>query len=106
MREEMWSTSHYLREIILGWYRRSQGAVLDFTPCDKFISLWISFNAWARHVSRKETDRRMIEWAKENNLLRQTFDSLMDGKQEFQNAVWKLKGLCPIPRHRIHRGSR
>jgi hypothetical protein len=36
----------YLRKLIFEWYGRSRGAMREFTPFDRFICLWISFDAW------------------------------------------------------------
>lgn len=102
---EVGISEDYLRDIIIGWYTRSQGSKVKFTPFDSFVSLWISFNAWGTHKSRKETDRTMVEWAKEDYTLKETFNTLLKDS-DFFHALKQLKGMCPIPRHRKYKGSK
>ena len=102
----MWEevSEDYLKKLIIGWYERSQGRIVEFTPFDKFICLWISFNAWATRESQKDIDRNMIKWAKENDLLRETFNNLTTNP-DFNNMLGQLKSMCPIPRHRVWNGT-
>jgi hypothetical protein len=94
----------YLKKLIVEWYERSHGTMMEFTPFDRFICLWISFNAWGIHESRKETDRDMVEWAKENDLLKRTFNALAT-EHGFHVTLERLRNMCPIPRHRKWKGS-
>jgi hypothetical protein len=94
----------YLKKLIVEWYERSGGTIREFTPFDRFICLWISFNAWGSHESGRETDRAMIEWAKNNDLLNRAFNGLAT-EQNFNFTLEKLRRMCPIPRHRKWNGS-
>jgi len=101
----MWEefSEDYLKKLIIGWYERSQGRIVELTSFDKFICLWISFNAWGTHESQKDHDRDMIEWAKKNDLLRETFNTLtLD--PDFNNMLKQFKNMCPTPRHRTWKG--
>lgn len=97
----------HLRKLIVNWFRRSQGeSVNEFNSFDRFVSLWISFNAWGKYESRIESDRDMIQWAKFDGDLTNRFAELFRKDSEFSKDVNALKSLCPIQRHRPYRGTR
>jgi len=102
----MWMHHAYLRKLIVNWFRRSQGELVDeFTIFDKFVSLWISFNAWGTYQSQKDTDRQMIEWTKSNEALKERLGELLTNDSDFIQDISDLKNMCPIQRHKPYRGS-
>ena|SRR2546428_10625596 len=57
-----WS-NRYLRDIVVKWFDRSQDGKKWRSLFDRFIFLWISFDAWGSNESRLMNDK-MIDWVK------------------------------------------
>ena len=49
-----------VRKLIKVWYENKVKREMD--PIFKFLCLWICFNAWLDHQSRKYADSQMIKW--------------------------------------------
>jgi len=102
--EPMWSSRIDLLKLVTKWFRRSQGeslGKLDFF--DRFVSLWISFIAWGKYESKKETDRNMIEWAKSH--LKDKYSGLLNNDSEFKGTAQHFKNVSPIVRSKEYKGS-
>src|SRR5437867_436611 len=57
-----WSNK-YLREIVVEWFERSAHSEKWPSIFDRFIFLWIAFDAWGSNESRQMNDK-MIDWLK------------------------------------------
>ncbi|MGV9170793.1 MAG: hypothetical protein ACOC38_12755 [Promethearchaeia archaeon] len=68
------------RDFVSEWYDRYELA--DF---DKFIYLWISFNAYLSQRSGETSGRNMIEWFKENQKSR--YLELLQKDEKLRDAV-------------------
>ncbi len=55
--------------------------------------------------SQNEHDRDMIEWAKTNADLKNTYAQLISNDSRFVQGVKALKDMCPIERNREYKGS-
>lgn len=78
---------NFIRE----WFKRAERAKVCIDDADKFISLWIAFNAWLKKEYREcKHDFEMIEKAKGNNGLKETFRELPNGDKDFQKNLRKL----------------
>jgi hypothetical protein len=102
----MWMAHKHLRKLIIDWFNRSQGKVIQFDIFDRFASLWIAFNSWMGYESQNEHDRDMIEWAKTNADLKNTYAQLISNDSRFVQVVKALKDMCPVERNREYKGSR
>lgn len=81
-------TSH--EELIIRWFERSQKQrTRVFTIFDQFISLWFSFNSWGTYLTKKDTDREMINQVKTNNALLTTYSNLIKN-DDFKRDVSRL----------------
>jgi len=90
----------YHQKLIVNWFRRSQGEVLnEFALFDKFVFLWVSFDAWGTYASNKVQSRDMIDWVKSESPLREKFLQLIETDSEFLDDVNALKNLCPINKY-------
>ena len=61
-----------LEKIINNWYNRSNDENLD--EIDRFISLWISFNAWGCHETNTDVDRNMLDSLKKNQKMKESYN--------------------------------
>jgi len=61
-----WS-NRYLREIVVQWFDRSQDTVNWPSIFDRFIFLWIAFDAWGSNESGQINDK-MIDWVKTSRM--------------------------------------
>jgi len=95
-----WKGHKYLRKLIIDWFNRSQGQDIQFDIFDRFVSLWISFNSWMGYESEEATDRCMIEWAKTNADLKNSYAQLISKDSGFFQDVKTLRDMCPIERNR------
>lgn len=102
----MWMHHSRLRKLVIDWFRFSQGqAISEFDVFDKFALLWISFNAWGKYKSKKESDRKMLNWSKKNSVLNTKFAELLNIDHDFIKDVTTLQGLCPIRRNKKYNNS-
>jgi len=83
-----------IRNIIKSWYERSTGREVEFTIFDKFISLWISFNAWMSYKSGKKRDKMMVNWAAKE--LEEFYREILKSNSRFKEKVKQLKEYTPI----------
>jgi hypothetical protein len=83
-------------DIIKNWFDRATGKTIEFSIFDKFISLWISFNAWGAHTTQTNKDRDMIENLKENVILKDTYIKLLNENSDFKACVKALMEECPV----------
>ena len=89
-----WSNP-YLREIVLDWFTMSQDEKQWPNIFNRFIFLWISFDAWASNESGK-MEHAMIDWVKTDSNMPEIF------KQNFkaiEQTVVSLKSMGEIPNH-------
>lgn len=100
----VWASTTYLRKLIVNWYNRSRGRKVEFTIFDRFVSLWMAFNAWGTHESQEDSDSNMIRWVKATSIMPSIFAQLMKSDKEFAKTVTELKNECPVydmrPSHR------
>jgi hypothetical protein len=102
----MWMHHAHLRKLVVNWFRRSQGELVgEFTIFDNFVSLWISFDAWGTYQSREDRSRKMIEWVKSNETLKEKFVESFKKDSNFVQDVRALIDLCPIHRHKPYKDS-
>ena len=92
----VWISPVYLENLILNWVNRSQGRSMEFTAFDKFISLWIAFNAWVTYKSNSDRDIDMIEWVKKKSELPNMFKNLIESNKVFVSDLQSLKAKCPV----------
>jgi hypothetical protein len=79
------------------WLKRSERAEVLIDDADRFISLWIAFNAWLKKEYREDTpDGKMIKKAKENEDLQSIFQRLSNNDEEFKVNLRKLMGYTVI----------
>ncbi len=80
---------NFIRE----WFKRSERKKVTVDDADRFISLWIAFNAWLKKEYRETTnDSVMIRRAKGNNGLKEKFRTLSDSDEDFKTNLKKLIG--------------
>ncbi len=79
-------------ELVRRWHDRSRGGrtVLN-DPFDKFICLWIAFNAWGAHKTSLGRDVEMIEALKRDPQLKASFDRC-NRDTDFSERLSELKG--------------
>lgn len=82
----------FLREIVRTWFERAQSAE---DPFDRFIYLWIAFDAFATNYSEKEWPKQVRQNIQEDLLLIDCYASSMRGNLFFQK-IGELQKLCPI----------
>jgi hypothetical protein len=88
-----------LERLINRWYERSTDAIFPVDdPFDKFVCLWIAFNAWGSHVTNLDIDRRVIDTLKKDRRLREAFGECIK-RPHFLNELRTMKGV-QIPSHR------
>jgi len=90
-----------LRTIIDNWYNRSKDEKID--EFDRFISLWISFNAWGYHEIETDKDRQMIDDLKKNQKMLESYDKAKLDKQFMKKlhdiSNDKIKTYKPKPEY-------
>lgn len=63
--------------LVLGWIQRAGGQPQPFTAYDRFLSLWIAFEAWFTKMSKYEIrtsrSRDRIGWVKDKSGLKEAF---------------------------------
>jgi hypothetical protein len=101
----LWLAETRLDRLVDNWYRRATGQNVSFDIFDRFVSLWIAFNAWGTCRFDKDTDRKMVEAAKKDRRLKASFENLFQNDPPFVNDLETLKARCPIDRNRSHKGS-
>src|SRR5438552_9892908 len=88
-----------LEGLITRWYQRStSGSFPNDNPFDKFVCLWIAFNAWGSHVTNLDIDKKMIDRLREDRRLREAFGVCIK-RPFFLNELRRMRGV-PIPTHR------
>lgn len=79
------------------WLKRAERENELVDDADRFISLWIAFNAWLKKdYGEKTNDRKMVEKAKGNNALKETFRKLSASDGAFKTNLSKLMGYVVI----------
>ena len=79
------------------WFERSERAEVPIDDADRFISLWIAFNAWLKKEFGENTpDKKMIEGAKGNTALKEIFRKLSASDRDFTTNMSKLTGYIVI----------
>lgn len=64
---------------------------------DKFISLWISFNAWLKNEYREDaTDRELKDGVKKNEELQSIFNTLLDTSAVFSANINELSSFSIV----------
>ncbi len=76
-----------ISKIIDNWYNRSKDKKLD--EFDRFISLWISFNAWGCHETGFDVDRKMLDDLKKNPKMEDSYNKAKESESF-------LKSLCEM----------
>lgn len=89
--EGVWVTEEHLNRLVDHWFKRAVGENIQFDDFDRFVSLWIAFNAWGT--------------AKLDSNLITSFRNLIGTDQSFLNEVKMLKDLCPVTRGKHYRRS-
>jgi len=85
-----------LGHIIRDWFRKSQAnEVVLASPYDRFIALWISFNAWGTNRYGTDQDRAMIDHAVTDGELQSHFQELCRDKV-FRQLTAELQAYCPV----------
>lgn len=73
------------------WLKRSERAEVPIDDADRFISLWIAFNAWLKkEYGKNTTDKKMVERAKGNTALKEIFRKLSASDRDFTTNLSKL----------------
>lgn len=86
-----------LNRLIRDWYQRSQGiTVREPDAFDKFMYLWVSFDAWGKVASRKVSGRGVIDFCKTEKGLVGEHQRLLATDTEFAGNVARLKEMCPV----------
>lgn len=86
-----------INRLIRDWYQRSQGiAVREPDAFDKFMYLWVSFDAWSKIASREVSGRGAINFCKSEKSLVAEHQCLLTTDTEFGHNVARLKEMCPI----------
>ena len=62
-----WS-NRYLRNIVVQWFDRSQDAKKWPSVFDRFIFLWIAFDAWSSNESGRTKSEEVTAWLKTSRL--------------------------------------
>ena len=79
------------------WLKRAERENELVDDADRFISLWIAFNAWLKKdYGEKTNDRKMIEKAKGNNALKETFIKLSASDIDFTTNLNELMRYAVI----------
>lgn len=81
------------------WMRRFH-ATSEQNCVERFIYLWVTFNAWAAQVvpdeSQNHLDRYLIKCAAGSERFQQRFDLLMRANREFRRSVTRLCEIGPV----------
>jgi hypothetical protein len=88
-----WS-NRYLREIVVKWFDRSQDHGDWKNVFDRFIFLWIAFDAWGSNESKAINDK-MIDWAKTSPLK----DVFRQIRPNLEDDLRRLHEKGEIPNH-------
>lgn len=56
--EGIWVTQEYLNRLVDHWFKRAVGENVQFDDFDRFVSLWIAFNAWGTYAFSKESESK------------------------------------------------
>lgn len=76
------------------WLERAERHNVQVDDGDRFISLWIAFNAWMKgKYGELKRDRELINKVKKNNDLSKLFDELKSKDIDFLENLKKIKGL-------------
>ena len=77
--------------LIVDWFNRSQMRVTPRSSIfDKFMSLWVAFNAWGTYQSKKGKDAEMLSWIKINTDLPRIHAELMKDNEDYRYKVVRL----------------
>ena len=82
----------FLGQIIRKWYEKAQNAE---DPFDKFIYLWIAFDAFATNYSEKEWPKQIRKSIEKDPMLTNCYISLMKNNH-FSRKIRELQKLCPV----------
>ena len=90
-----WSNA-YLREIVVKWFDRSQDSKTWPSVFDRFIFLWIAFDAWGSNESIMINDK-MVDWAK-TSPMKDIFKKI---RPEIESHLKGLQKKGDIPNHMV-----
>lgn len=83
-----------LVEFIDTWLKRAKRGEEFIDEGDRFVSLWIAFNAWLKsEYSETATDYELIEQVKVNKKLKLIFDELKK-TSGYSEILSRLEGRC------------
>lgn len=75
------------------WLKRAERSNEQVDDGDRFVSLWIAFNAWLKGKYGEDTiDHALIEEAKKNDDLKKVFNEMKANSQDFSIALKKIQG--------------
>jgi hypothetical protein len=84
-----------LKEIVINWFCRSQDNTFP-SVFDRFISLWIAFEAWATNESNSVNSREIINWVKRSPMK----DIFERDNQKIKSYLNDLHKIGEIRNHR------
>lgn len=91
-----------VRDLVVRWHERSKSNELEVKDIfDRFICLWIAFNAWGNGVTRTDQDAQMIDELARDPQLREVFGRCLK-EPGFRERVAEIKGRG-IPRYGLDR---
>jgi hypothetical protein len=81
-------------KFITNWLERAEREENSLDDADRFINLWIAFNAWMKkEYGESKLDAVLISEAKNNRGLESIFDKLKDNQLDKNLKKIKKKGL-------------
>jgi len=81
-----------LARLVRKWFDRSKGGRTNLNePHDKFICLWIAFNAWGARKTNEDKDGKMIKLLKKDSELRASYERCKKDP-EFRDKVAEREG--------------
>jgi len=86
--------NRYLRQIVVRWFKKSQDNQQGLDDFDRFIALWISFDAWGCNESGA-MERSMINWVAGSSMA-QVFRKAWP---QLEPDLIALKSKGPIPNY-------
>jgi len=94
------------KELIIDWFKRSQKQrAREFTIYDQFISLWLAFNSWGTHLSKKDNDSEMLRWIKAHTDLPVIHKTLSKHDPEFLQRIKRLAQYTVLDMRPGHEGK-
>jgi len=89
-----WSTPRYLKGIVVKWFDRSEKRKAWPSIFDRFIFLWIAFDAWGSNESHL-INENMINWVK-TSPMKDVFKKI---RKEIDPYLKQLSVKGEIPNH-------